>query len=412
MHAPSAQVVWAAGRGGAYAVTTDGGAAWRADTVPGAAGLFFTGTWAADADHAYLLGTSFDGGLARIYRTADGGASWAVQWESTDEGVFMDALQCWTIDRCVAYGDPVGGALVIVRTTDGRTWNRVSPDALPALLEGEAGFAASGTTLTLAGSSLGWIGTGGGARARVYITRDGGASWTAADTPLPGNATSGIFGIAFRDSLNGVAAGGDYERRTEEHDNLLRTNDGGRTWAMVGAARPHGVRYGAAYSPMVSAPVNAPGDSAGAVREFMPPLVAVGPSGVGLSLDDGSTWAPLDTTHYNTLAFAPNGDAWVGGPDGRIARIARSALVSREPQQQYPTRFDARLAHQPAVRDALAWIESSFEDQVAEWIRITEIPATSRHEQQRGAYVKAQLEAEGLVVIRTRLPDGRIPHGL
>ncbi|HEX6132707.1 MAG TPA: M20/M25/M40 family metallo-hydrolase [Longimicrobiales bacterium] len=382
LHAPSAAVVWAAGRGGWYTVTTDGGATWRADSVPGAGGLFFTGAWARDGRTAYLLGTSFDGGLARIYRTDDGGARWTVQWESTEEGVFMDALRCWSADHCVAYGDPVGGALVIVRTTDGRTWSRVPVHSLPALLEGEAGFAASGTTLTLAGTSLGWIGTGGGARARVWATRDGGASWSAVDTPLPGNSTSGIFGIAFRDSLNGAAVGGDYQRRTEAQQNVIRTSDGGRTWSTSGASLPHGVRYGAAYG-------------ASGV------LLAVGPSGVGASWNDGAAWTALDTTHYNTLAFAPAGDAWVAGPDGRIAKLAAAALAAPRdgaPQRQYPTRFDPRLLENAAVRDALGWVEAGFEDQVAEWIRITAIPGTSRHEQQRGEYVKAQLEAEGLIV--------------
>jgi len=117
MHAPAPDVVWAAGRGGAYAVTSDGGSTWRPDSVPGAAGLFFTGAWALDARTAYLLGTSFDGGLARIYRTDDGGASWTMQWAGTEAGVYMDALPCWSADHCVAYGDPRDGALVIARTT-------------------------------------------------------------------------------------------------------------------------------------------------------------------------------------------------------------------------------------------------------------------------------------------------------
>jgi tripeptide aminopeptidase len=67
-------------------------------------------------------------------------------------------------------------------------------------------------------------------------------------------------------------------------------------------------------------------------------------------------------------------------------------------QESFPTRFSPGLVQQPAVRDALGWIESNFPAQVEEWIRITEIPGTSRHEQERAAYVKAQLEAEGLVV--------------
>ena len=65
---------------------------------------------------------------------------------------------------------------------------------------------------------------------------------------------------------------------------------------------------------------------------------------------------------------------------------------------QYPTRFSPALVNQPAVRDALAWLEENTEAHLEEWIRITEIPGTSRHEQARAEYVKAQLEVEGLVV--------------
>jgi acetylornithine deacetylase/succinyl-diaminopimelate desuccinylase-like protein len=65
---------------------------------------------------------------------------------------------------------------------------------------------------------------------------------------------------------------------------------------------------------------------------------------------------------------------------------------------RYPTRFSAAIAQRPAVRDALQWLDANFDAQVAEWIRITEIPAQSEHEQQRARYVKEQLEREGLVV--------------
>jgi len=67
-------------------------------------------------------------------------------------------------------------------------------------------------------------------------------------------------------------------------------------------------------------------------------------------------------------------------------------------QQTYPTRFSTALAGQPAVRDALRWLETDFPKHVEEWIRITEIPARSGEEQARAAYVKAQFEALGLTV--------------
>jgi tripeptide aminopeptidase len=78
--------------------------------------------------------------------------------------------------------------------------------------------------------------------------------------------------------------------------------------------------------------------------------------------------------------------------------IATVAPAEARQQQSYPTRFNAALAQQPAVRDALRWLETDFPKHVEEWIRITEIPAKSEHEQARAAYVRQQFEALGLQV--------------
>lgn len=64
----------------------------------------------------------------------------------------------------------------------------------------------------------------------------------------------------------------------------------------------------------------------------------------------------------------------------------------------YPTRFAAAAAEHPSIRAALQWVEDHFDEQVEEWIRITEMPGTSGHETQRAEYVKQQLEAEGFAV--------------
>lgn len=80
------------------------------------------------------------------------------------------------------------------------------------------------------------------------------------------------------------------------------------------------------------------------------------------------------------------------------ALLASLALPRAAAAQDYPSRFSEAVTRVPAVRDALSWIEENFPSQVEEWIRITEIPGASRHEQARGEYVKAQMEAEGLEV--------------
>ena len=49
-------------------------------------------------------------------------------------------------------------------------------------------------------------------------------------------------------------------------------------------------------------------------------LVAVGLTGTDVSTDDGKTWTNVDSTAYNSAAFASEAFGWAVGPKGRIAR--------------------------------------------------------------------------------------------
>jgi photosystem II stability/assembly factor-like uncharacterized protein len=303
--APSADVLWGAGRAGMFIRSTDGGETFRADSVPGAADLFFTGVWALDADTAILLGTGFERSKARILRTTDGGATWSERFRDDRDGVFFDALGFWDDRRGIAFSDPVDGTFVVVVTDDGGvSWSQLDATMLPDPIEGEAGFAASGRALVTGPGGRAWFGTGGGERARVFFTTDYGASWAVADTPMPAGPSAGIFALAFRDSLHGVAVGGDHQDRFRFGHTIARTSDGGHNWSLVGRSLPPGVRYGVSYVP----------DAAELA------LVAVGPSGSGLSPDEGRSWVSLDELGWNTIVFAPSGPGWLLGPEGRIAR--------------------------------------------------------------------------------------------
>ena len=66
--------------------------------------------------------------------------------------------------------------------------------------------------------------------------------------------------------------------------------------------------------------------------------------------------------------------------------------------QTYPTSWNPELLKRADVKSAMAMLEQRFPSQVEEWIRIAEMPGKSRLEQQRGAYVKAVFEKEGLKV--------------
>ncbi|HEV7588877.1 MAG TPA: M20/M25/M40 family metallo-hydrolase [Longimicrobium sp.] len=81
-----------------------------------------------------------------------------------------------------------------------------------------------------------------------------------------------------------------------------------------------------------------------------------------------------------------------------LALVLASSVANGQQQERYPTLWSPRVAGAPAVREALAWIDGNFPAQVEEWVRITQIPAQSTHEQQRAAYVAEQMRAEGLEV--------------
>ncbi len=307
LSAAGPDVVWAAGRNGAYGRTVDGGETWTSGTVAGALDLFFVDVHAVDANTAYLLGTHFEGGLAKIYKTIEGGAVWIEQYRDSTPGVFFDGMAFWDAKSGIAFSDPVADGFLIVTTDDGgATWNRVPPASIPPPLPGEAGFAASGTGIAVYRDSNVWFGTGGGHVGRVYRSTDRGRTWSVAETPIAAGSTAGIFGITFWDADNGVAVGGDHTRPSDAVDNVARTRDGGLTWTLAGGSQPAGVRWGVTHARGAGGPL----------------IVATGPSGWGYSSDAGATWQLGDTLGFNTVTAAPaEATLWLAGTQGRIAKL-------------------------------------------------------------------------------------------
>ena len=302
----NAKVVWASGTEGIYVRTTDGGITWKSATVPGAKDLDFRDVHAADDRKAFLLSIG-PGEKSRIYQTADGGDTWALRFINHDPRGFLDAIAFWDADHGIAMGDPVDGRFVIVTTGDGGlNWKKAPPESMPLAKQGEGAFAASGTCLVVQGDRNAWFGTGGGATSRVFRTADKGQTWTAYETPIPaGKPSAGIFSLAFRDPLNGVAVGGDYKAPEQATGVVAKTSDGGLTWTIPAGPGPGGYRSAVTYVP----------------GSAQPTLVAVGPTGSDFSSDGGETWTPLGTLGLHTVGFTDLIDGgWGAGEDGIIAR--------------------------------------------------------------------------------------------
>jgi photosystem II stability/assembly factor-like uncharacterized protein len=229
---PTSRIAWASGTHGTYLRSMDGGISWRSAQVPGSETLDFRSVSAFDAKVAYLLSAG-PGDRSRIYKTVDAGTTWKLQFTNHDPQGFFDCMAFWDRDHGIALGDPVGRHFALLTTENGGgTWNPVPAENLPAAIDGEGVFAASGTCITVEGKNHVWFATGGRA-ARVFRSADRGRAWQVADTPmLHGEDSSGIFSIAFRDQRRGVIAGGDYKQASKGNLNLAFTEDGGATWKL------------------------------------------------------------------------------------------------------------------------------------------------------------------------------------
>jgi photosystem II stability/assembly factor-like uncharacterized protein len=300
-----ADTVWVSGARGTWARTSDGGASWRAGVVPGADSIQFRDVHALDAHTAWLLSIG-NGPASRIYRTDDGGDTWALQFTNADSAAFFDCFGFWDPRNGIAFSDSHDGRFTLIRTEDGATWTAIPAGDLPPANAGEGGFASSGTCLIALGDSTAWIGTGASeAGPRVLRTTDRGRTWSAAPAPLPAGGSAGITTLAFRDARNGMALGGNISEPDSLTDNVAITRDGGVTWTLASRPPFSGAVYGSSWVP--GAPV--------------PALVAVGPKGLALTTDEALTWTPLDTLNHWGVAFAAPDAGWAVGPGGRITRI-------------------------------------------------------------------------------------------
>jgi photosystem II stability/assembly factor-like uncharacterized protein len=304
--APSDRVAWVSGHAAAVLRTTNGGVSWERLIVPGAAedSLQFRDVHAVDARVAYLLAAG-PGSRSRIYKTTDGGRSWQLQFTNADSSAFYDCFAFWDAWRGMAFSDAVAGRFMVRGTQDGgQHWELVAADALPPAQPGEGAFAASGTCVATLDRAQGWIGTGAADTARVLHTRDAGRTWEVTVTPIAGGRSAGIAALAFRDSLHGIALGGDVGNPNARSDNVAVTSDGGRTWRAGARPRFAGAVYGAAVVP------GRPGW-----------VVAVGPRGLDYTTDDGASWTSLDTLAYWSVGFGSRKVGWAVGPGGQIKQI-------------------------------------------------------------------------------------------
>jgi photosystem II stability/assembly factor-like uncharacterized protein len=293
-------VIWASGTRGTVLRSIDAGVSWQVDTVPGGAAMDLRAIHGISDRVAHVAATA-----GRIWRTSDGGRTWNLAYQARDTTVFLDGIVFADERFGLTLGDPMDGRFLILVTRDaGETWSEAPAPSRPPAEEGEAAFAASGTSLVMTHGRHAWLGTGGSVT-RVYRSADRGSTWVSASPGMLQRAGSGgIFSLAFADSMHGVAVGGDYLKPDSTRGNAAYTTDGGSSWGTP-VSTPAGYRSGVAMHR----------DGARLTA------IAVGTTGTDISRDGGRTWTTLDATPFNAVQFAPSGVAYAAGARGSIARI-------------------------------------------------------------------------------------------
>lgn len=285
------EVVWASGSNGYVGRSADAGHTWAWQQVPGYEKKDFRDIQVLDANTALLMAIESP---SYILKTTDAGKTWIKVYENKDPAMFLDAMDFINDREGYVIGDPLNGHLFIAATKDGgTTWQPVT-NAFPALLPGEAFFAASGSNIVTTPNQLYVV--SGGTQSRL-ITKE-----QAARLPImQGTQSSGANGIGvFNNRL--MIAGGDFSNPGRKDSVLIVSNDSGKTWQQP-TIPPQGYR-----SAVTALDKNT--------------WITCGLTGAEVSKDGGITWQPLSSESFNAISIhKATRTAFLAGAGGRIAKI-------------------------------------------------------------------------------------------
>ncbi len=295
------RVAWVSGNQGQVGITKDSGETWQWVSPKGFEKLDFRDIEAFDDQRAVIINA---GSPAYILKTNDGGLSWKQVYYNTDSLIFLDGMDFWDDQKGIIFGDPIKNKMPLLRTIDGgESWQDISSQLPFDLMAGEAGFAASGTSIRTLKNGKVMIGTGG-LKSHIYFSNNYGKSWVKYPHPIwQGESSTGIFSLAFADAKYGIAVGGNYLKDQDNSNNIWITKNAGKTWI-----KP--------ISPILGYR---------SAIEYIGKRVwiAVGSSGIDYSTDHGFTWTSLNKLNYNTVRKAKKGQLiLLTGPKGVISKIS------------------------------------------------------------------------------------------
>lgn len=292
----TSDIAWMSGSKGTWLRTLDGGKTWEHGVIDGLIEVDFRSIQGFDAEHAIAVSA---GQPAVIYKTSDGGKTWKLTHQE-GTSAFLDGITFSDQETGFVFGDPVDGKWMILKTVNqGESWYEI-PN-LPEVVDGEAGFAASASSMMAIGDLVA-LGSGGKV-SNLHISKNGGDSWEKFKSPLiQGKGSQGIFALTNSDA-GIVCIGGDYLEEGRSQGNLGVFLTASNDWTEV-QNPPSGYRSGVTFFSQA---------------EW---LIAVGPNGSDFSKDGGINWKNFSGEGFHTVkAGSAKGSVWASGGKGKVAKL-------------------------------------------------------------------------------------------
>lgn len=204
--------------------------------IVGAEDLDFRGLHAFSDSHLLAMSAG-PGTKSQLWRTKDGGKTWARAAINRDPEGFWDSIAFQDDKHGWILGDPTQGRFTVLYTSDGgETWARLGDRGLPEAAPNEGAFAASNGCIAVNRRRQVAFCTGGAGQARVFFSRGGGGVFVAMDTPIPAQAASqGAFAVTIDKHGAVWVCGGDYKNPNAPGVNLARLDPGRVSFEVVPA---------------------------------------------------------------------------------------------------------------------------------------------------------------------------------
>lgn len=296
-------------------------------------------------------------GSGRVFRTTDGGATWAQQWQRPGSYFrcigFIDTLNGFLGNIGPNYFPGVTDQMPLYRTTDGgQSWQAVPPTQIDGPMP--AGLCAIQVIDPQHIVAAGRV----GGPAVWMRSEDGGATWTSASL---GAHIQMITDVYFSSPDTGYVFGGTNANIQLSNARIIRTTDGGATWTTVYTGeRTFELCWKASfptaeagyatllnYAPNYADRYLAKTLDGGATWQELP-FVNNGLKAFGIgfldantgwvgadtggyeTLDGGATWTPRNLGGYaNKIRLLPAGSGWVGYAIGqRIYKLVAGDITS------------------------------------------------------------------------------------